>query len=168
MKKLYCLFYMILLVLLTACGKNDTCEDKFSKFCDYYGEIPNGVLYTSLAEEAEPGYMDFAFVAALYSADNGGNEYNHVKECCIYLGSSQNDFFEVGIFLCRSHSEAKQVAKMCKRRIEAVARARSEISDEAINLEVSENSFVTVFGSYTAYCITPNKEISEKALNHAM
>lgn len=155
-------------MLLCSCGKEKTPKALFDDFSEKYGSLPSGVLYTGDAEEWEDGYMDFEDAESLYIRSDGTSEMNHVKEYAIYLGSSGKELCEAGIFLCGSHSEAKQVSKMCLRRLDMLSKIRASSGNEAISLKNLEGAFVRIYGKYVVYFVMPDSESAMRCIDRVM
>ncbi len=151
-------------IQLVSCGDGENPADIFSHYLEIYGDIPCGVLYDTSKKEREEGYFTDRMKSDLYAREDGTSEMEHVREAVVFLGSSQNDFYELGIFICNSHREAEQVAKMCFRRIDTARTIRSAILDERHSLGSLDDAFVTVKGKICIYSAMPDNEKSRKAV----
>ena len=168
MRKLIC-FCLIALscVYLVSCGEQLCARDVFVSFADGYGEMPCGILYDSDCEEWEEGFFSETMQKNLYMRSDGTSEMEHVANCAVYLGSYQNEFYECGIFYCNSHNEAKQVAKMCLRRIDTVKGIRS-MDESALSLSSLEGAFVRVSGKLCVYSIMPDNDRASDAFDKVL
>ena len=163
--RIVCLCLVIILPFcLLSCSQERGVKEIFDEFSKKYGSLPCGVLYSSEREEWEDGYFSDKMRQQLFAREDGTSELEHVSEYCVYLGSYNNEFYELGIFLCASHSEAQQVAKMCLRRIDTVKGLRS-MHGTAVSLSSLSGAFVQIYGKYCVYSIMPDNATAESAFN---
>ncbi len=167
MKKLLTFLMALFLIFLSACSKTSSPAEIFSAFTDRYGELPVGMLYDSEREEWEEGYISDKLIENLYSCTRDTGEMEHVLSFCVYLGARSDEFYEIGIFICNSHSEAEQVAKMCLKRIDTARELRSKTEGE-IGLSSLDGAFVRVSGEVCVYSMMPDNEAAARALDRAI
>ena len=167
MKRVIVLIMIISLFFLSACSNGSTPQGVYESFVDKYGQLPVGTLYDSEKKEWEDGYVSDRLVESLYGCTRDGGEMEHVLSFCVYLSSRSDEIYELGIFLCNSHSEAEQVAKMCLLRIDTVKEIRIKTEGE-VGLSSLDGAFVRVSGKFCVYSIMPDNEASSRALDRAL
>lgn len=153
---------------LFGCGKEKTVADVFSQYRENYGDMPCGILYDTSKKEREQGYFTDKMKSDLYARADGTSEMEHVSSAAVYLGSSQSGFCEFGIFICNSHREAEQVAKMCFRRIDTARSVRLNIEENALFASSLDDAFVIVKGNICVYSAMPDNEKSRSAIEHVL
>ena len=156
------LFGCALFALFTLSGcttRYDNARVLFEDFCDIYGTLPAGKLYTSASCEWEDGYLPDEIVYSMYTDERGECYYDLVIDSAIYLCSSQDEFCELAVLVCRDNTDTQAVAKMCRIRMDSVLRLRG-----LVDTENAENAQIQIFGNVVIMSALPDTEKAQKAL----
>ena len=100
----------------------ETEKSSFDILCEllsYAGEKEeNAILYSSLADLGELGYMDDSVRNTLYGEKYTEEYFSLLEEYAIYLSGRQAG--EVAIFKCNSRSDTDVIARMCLERADTL------------------------------------------------
>ena len=125
MRLFRCFFALLISLLLCSCSayQKKTSEDILHRLMTGAGELPDGEIYVSGAEEGSEEYMPPFLREAMYG--EGHSEYfSLIEDYSIYL-SSFAEPYEIAVFKCYSKSDGIRIERMC--------RARADILEVALN-----------------------------------
>ena len=150
---------VILCVCLSACERQnaDTAE-LLAELIEVSGELPDGEIYRSDAEEGSEGYLSPYLRESLYG-ENAEELFETVEEYAIYLSSFVVPI-EIAIFRCYSATDAHQIEAMCLNRAESLRIALRGTEFE----ELTDSVRVLCRGRYVVMLLTEcQEEATQKA-----
>ena len=92
------------------------------KFCEQYGDLPDGRIYRAGAEEWEEEAMPTDMADILFTEDNGENAFSLCVDYAIFLSSSYGGG-EIAFLRADRGAEAARLAEMCASRLARIRRA---------------------------------------------
>ena len=140
MKRYLSIVCIFVLLFCSCAAKNE--ERTFDILCEliaYAGESEeNSVLYSSLADFGELGYMDEDVKKDLYGEKYIEEHFPLLEEYAICISGRQT--CEIGLFKCRSRSDTDSIAQMCLERADeikvALRGSALEEKAKAIRIEI--------------------------------
>ena len=156
--------FAFLLSLLAACARDTGLLSRpCARDTDVYtlldaalasqGEAPAGTVYSSALPEGDPARLDDDLAAVLWGDGSAHPAYALTSSAAIFLSSKKMPF-EIAVLECVSTDSTQDVALMCCRRADALAR---EFPD-------TENRFsISVSGRYVIAAFCPSPEAAQKA-----
>ena len=140
----YIAFILSFVLALCSCAQVDKKDKKytFDILCEllaYSGESrESAVLYSSLAEYGELGYIDDTVKITLYGEKCAEEYFSLVEEYAIFTSGRQAG--EIAVFKCYSRSDTDVIAQMCLERADLIKVALSgtelEEKSRAIRTEI--------------------------------
>ena len=121
--------------------------------------LPDGITRLTAADPSSPAYLTETFLAALYGPSARGlleaeeNQSPAVSDVALFLSMTAYPC-ELAVFLCADSDTARAVARMCRSRVDTVARGYGETpwAQEAAN------GRVTVCGNYVLLALCEDPE----------
>ena len=121
--------------------------------------MPVGKLYSMKSTPGSPDYISPSLLAALYGEGNSSEAFAGAEDISLRL-SSGIYCFELAVFLCRTTSDAHEIADLCLRRInmmEHFLNANSEkLGIDPVCRENIKNAKVKIVGRYVLMAVSPN------------
>ena len=146
----------LLLWSLTACGEAVAARDRLGTLLSLIGEVPAGGIYATLPQEGDTPLGE-PLIEALYMRADGYLEYtDRIAEAAVYLGSSQEPFFEAAVFVCYGSADTRAVLEMCMRRARLVASVHTVKEGDVV---------VAASGRTVVYVITRDTAAAQKAID---
>jgi hypothetical protein len=108
--KRFVLLLLASVILITSCTETVRAEDVLGKFCREYPV--SAVIYSSLSDKNEPGYIDSEMLTALYGTD----EYPVTEFALVFYGKV-NTVREVGVFVTENGDDVIEITELLTRRI---------------------------------------------------
>ena len=145
--------FAFLLSLLAACARDTDVYTLLDAAQASQGEAPAGTVYSSALPEGDPARLDDDLAAVLWGDGSAHPAYALTSSAAIFLSSKKMPF-EIAVLECVSTDSTQDVALMCCRRADALAR---EFPD-------TENRFsISVSGRYVIAAFCPSPEAAQKA-----
>ena len=119
------------------------------------GELPDGVLYDSAAEEGSDGYCSVSLRQSLYG-EAAEETFALVEEYAVYVSSFILPI-EMAVFRCYSATDAHRVEAMCLNRGETLRIALRGTELEAL----SDSVRILCRGRYVVMILAENAEVVE-------
>ncbi len=172
--KIFILLLLLLLVLeLSSCmgGQAKDAKKVLYEMIRAEEKLPAGKLYTIKSAPGAPDYLSKSLLTALYGDGSFPEVLNKAEDISLRL-SSGIYCFELAVFLCTSHGDAREIAELCLRRIDTMehfvnANSKKLAIDSAC-IENIKNAKVTVVGRYAIMAVSPNAEECIKAVKNAI
>ena len=115
MKKITTFILLIAICLsLSSCGREPDAKKIINEFLGSYGA--EGIVYSPLAAEGEPGYINDKFIKNLYSFSG-----RFPENYAIFLNNRTDFSSECAVFVCRDTEMADMVEEMCLERIRLIS-----------------------------------------------
>ena len=143
-------------VCLASCGKTPIgARELLEEMMAVGGELPDGVLYDSAAEEGSDGYCSASLRQYLYG-EAAEETFALVEEYAVYVSSFILPI-EMAVFRCYSATDAHRVEAMCLNRGETLRIALRGTELEAL----SDSVRVLCRGRYVVMILAENAEAVE-------
>ena len=150
---------LCMLSFTASCAKkNNTAEELLGGIMNDIGDLPNGKVYLTSAEEGEGGYLSPELADSLYG-EGAQNKLALVKDYAIYISSFAAPC-EIAVFICYSSSDAIKIEQMCRQRADVLLVAHRETDLCDLNLRPT----VVRKGRTVAFAMTDNAPRTERII----
>ena len=118
-------FLLFLLFLLPSCGqKNSSPREILDELMAVSGELPEGTVFLSDAEEGSEEYLSPTLLRAMYG-EEAEEEFEAVEDSALYLSSFAAPY-EIAVFRCYSATDARRIEALCLYRADEIRVALRE------------------------------------------
>lgn len=146
--RLFSVFFSLILCLtISSCGARESAgtDEILADIMEYCDGLPQGVIYTSDADEGEEGYLSPALAEALWGED-ACEGFSMLEEYSVYLSSFATPY-EIGVYRCYSSTDARRIEELCRARadIVSVALRKTEYYTLCQNIRICRRGREVVF-----------------------
>lgn len=157
MKKLLCLLLIALTLLLAGCQERASPAEYLSAFSSAY-PMPPGRYYDSEAGEESDAYLPPAVFDALFVRSPGDDDREDLGRFALFLGTSLDEVYEMGIFECPDRDCAREVMGCLETRLALLRR------EERADAGAAKDANLLLFGRTVVYTVLPDNAKAARIL----